>query len=90
VALGDPKTRPDSTQPVGKYYSPAQAYVHLNYYPVTKPIYIYTREVVRHVGIGFISFVNSGPGQKIFLNNGLVPVTMPVRIVELTSHQVKI
>lgn len=88
-ALGDAHTRIDSTKPVGKYYSPAQAYIYKGYYPITRPIYIYTREVRRDVSLGFIAYVTSAPGQKIFLNNGLVPTTMPVRIVELTSQQVK-
>ncbi len=87
--LGDPYAQADSTQSVGKYYSPAQAYIYKGYYPITRPIYIYTREVRRNVSLGFIAWVTSAQGQKIFLNNGLVPTTMPVRIVELTSQQVK-
>ena len=87
-ALGNSSTRADSTEPVGKYYSPAQAYVYKGYYPITRAIYIYTREVKRDVGLGFIAYVSSAQGQKIFLNRGLVPITMPVRIVELTSKQV--
>jgi phosphate transport system substrate-binding protein len=87
-ALGDPAGRADSTEPMGKYYSPAQAYVYKNYYPLVCPIYIYSRDVNRNVGVGFISYVGSALGQKIFLNNGLVPTTMPVHIVELTSKKV--
>ena len=85
-ALGDPAVQADSTQPPGKYYSPVQAYIYKGYYPITRPIYIYTREVRRNVSLGFIAYVSSAPGQKVFLNNGLVPTTMPVRIVELTSQ----
>jgi hypothetical protein len=50
---------------------------------------MYSRDVNPDVSVGFISFVSSAPGQKIVLNNGLVPVTMPVRLVQLTSEQVK-
>ena len=89
VSLGTPGFRPDSTEGPGRYYSPAQAYVFKGYYPVTTPVYIYTREVSRDIGLGFIAFVSSAPGQKIILNSGLVPVTMPVRLVQLTSEQVK-
>ena len=39
--------------------------------------------------LGFISFATSVQGQKVFLNSGLVPVTMPVRLIQLTSEQVK-
>jgi phosphate transport system substrate-binding protein len=89
VSLGMPGYSPDSTQVPGEYYSPAQAYVYKGYYPITSPVYIYSRDVNPDVSVGFISFVSSGPGQKIVLNNGLVPVTMPVRLVQLTSEQVK-
>ena len=89
MALGTPGVRPDSTEPPGQYYSPAQAYVYKGYYPITTPVYVYSREIDRNIALGFISFVTSGPGQKVFLNNGLVPVTMPVRLVQLTSQQVQ-
>lgn len=89
LALGSPTARPDTTQPPGQYFSPAQAYVYEGYYPIRSSVYIYSREVDRNVALGFISFVTSGPGQKVFLNNGLVPATMPVRLVNLTSQQVK-
>jgi ABC-type phosphate transport system substrate-binding protein len=69
----------------GQSFSPAQAYIYQKKYPLTRTVYMYNREVLRDVGLGFISHVSSAQGQKIFLNNGLVPVTMPVRIVELTS-----
>lgn len=89
MALGGPSARPDTTQPPGQYYGPAQAYVYQGWYPISTPVYIYSRMVDRNVALGFISFVTSGPGQKVFLNNGLVPVTMPVRLVNITSQQVK-
>jgi phosphate transport system substrate-binding protein len=89
MALGTPGVRPDSTEPAGQYYSPAQAYVYKGWYPITTPVYIYSREIDRNVALGFISFVTSGQGQKVFLNNGLVPATMPVRLVQLTSQQVQ-
>jgi phosphate transport system substrate-binding protein len=89
MRLGSPGVSPDSTDKQHVYYSPAQAYVYKGYYPISTPVYIYSRELDRNVALGFISFVTSGPGQKVFLNNGLVPATMPVRLVNLTSQQVK-
>jgi phosphate transport system substrate-binding protein len=89
VALSIPGYVPDSTQSPGQSYSPAQAYVYKKYYPIITPVYMYTREVSPDIGLGFISFVTSAQGQKIILNSGLVPVTMPVRLVQLTSEQVK-
>jgi len=89
LALSRPGVQPDSTQPVGKAYSPAQAYVHQGYYPISTPVYVYTRDVERNISVGFVSFAASAEGQKVFLDNGLVPVTMPVRLVQLTSEQMK-
>ena len=86
--VGDPNSRPDSTQVMGQYYSPIQANIHRRYYPITRLVSLYTREVSRDVGLGFIAYVGGGKGQQIFLDNGLVPVTMPVRLVETTSKQV--
>jgi phosphate transport system substrate-binding protein len=85
MAVGGPGFRPDSSLPAGKYFSPAQAYVYLNYYPLTTPVYVYTREVTRDLSLGFIAFISSPPGQKLFQEAGLVPKTMPVRLIQLSS-----
>jgi len=89
IAVASAALRPDSTTAPGEYYSPAQAYVYLGYYPITAPVYIYSREVNRDIGLGFVSFVASAAGQKVFQSSGLVPMTMPVRLVQLTSQQVQ-
>ena len=90
VAVGDPNSRPDTTRPYGEFYKPYQAYIHQKWYPLARPLFIYTRELSNlTVGYGFIAYLTSAQGQQVFLNNGLVPVTMPVRIVNLTSEQVK-
>ena len=88
AAVGDPLWQPDSTQPVGHFYSPAQANVYRHYYRVTTPVFMYNREILRTVGLGFIAYVTSLPGQKVFQENGLVPATMPVRLIETTSTRV--
>ena len=84
LELADPDA-PDSLGR-GKYFSPHQAYVFQGYYPLTRQIYFYSRADIYSVGIGFVSFVTSAPGQKIVLNSGLVPATMPVRLVQITSE----
>jgi phosphate transport system substrate-binding protein len=89
LSLGRPGVAPDSTELPGRYYSPAQAYVFKGYYPISSPVYIYSREVNRDLSLGFIAFVCSVEGQKVIQKAGLVPVTMPVRLVQLTSEQVK-
>jgi phosphate transport system substrate-binding protein len=69
----------------GKYFGPHPAYVYQKYYPLTREIFIYSRADNYGVAAGFTSFITSGPGQKIILNEGLVPATMPIRLVETTS-----
>ncbi len=86
VALSRPGVAADSSQPVGKAYTPHQAYVYKGYYPAATPVTMYTRDLDRTVSLGFISFATGPFGQKVFLNNGLVPVTMPVRLIQLTSE----
>jgi phosphate transport system substrate-binding protein len=85
LELADPNA-PDSTGTRGKYFQPHQAYVFQGFYPLTREIYFYSRADIYSVGIGFVSFVTSAPGQKIVLNSGLVPATMPVRLVQLSSE----
>jgi phosphate transport system substrate-binding protein len=85
LELSDPDA-PDSLGTRGKFFSPHQAYVYQQYYPLTRDIYIYSRSDGYSVGAGFLAFVNSAPGQKIVQNSGLVPATMPVRLVHMTSE----
>lgn len=89
LSLGTPGVAPDSTQRPGAFYSPAQAYIYKDYYPITTPVYIYSREQTRDVSLGFISFVAGAEGQKVILNSGIVPVTMPVRLIHLTAEEVQ-
>lgn len=79
----------DMTLVAGQYFSPAQAHVLRKYYPLSREVYMYTREVRRDVGYGFIAYVKDRKGQQNFLNHGLVPATTPVRIVGLTSDKVQ-
>jgi phosphate transport system substrate-binding protein len=89
LSLGTPGWAPDSTQQPGAFYSPAQAYVYKDYYPLSSPVYIYSREQSRDLSLGFISFVAGAEGQKVILNSGIVPVTMPVRLIHLTAEEVQ-
>ena len=88
LELASPAIRPDSTYAPGAYYSPHPAYVYQGYYPVIAPVYVYTRNIEQDVSMGFIAYLTSAAGQKVFQNDGLVPATMPVRLVHLTSQQV--
>jgi phosphate transport system substrate-binding protein len=70
----------------GKYYQPYQAYIAQHLYPLTRDIIISSREPRSGLGSGFMSFVAGDKGQRIALKSGLVPATMPLRIVEI-NHE---
>jgi len=88
LELSDPQA-PDSLGTRGNYYAPYQAYVYQGYYPIPREIYIYSTADNYGVAAGFTSFITSGPGQKIVLQSGLVPATMPVRLVETTHNSIQ-
>jgi len=84
LELSDPAA-PDSLGIKGQYFAPFQAHIYRGYYPLARDVYIYSKAEQYGVGAGFITFITSAPGQKIVVNSGLVPATMPVRLVELTN-----
>lgn len=59
-----------------------QANVHRGMYPLHYPISLLFNSR-SPLAAGFVSFVASAPGQKLVLASGLVPATMPVRLVTL-------
>jgi phosphate transport system substrate-binding protein len=65
------------------HFKPYQAYLALKYYPLARRITILSREARKGLGTGFMAFVASERGQRIVLKAGLVPVTMPLRVVEV-------
>jgi phosphate transport system substrate-binding protein len=70
----------------GEFYQPYQAYVARRLYPLARDIVMVSREARSGLGTGFMSFVAGDKGQRVILKAGLLPVTMPVRIVEI-SHE---
>ena len=85
LEIGDPNGKHDSTAIKMEYFLPHQAYIYQGYYPLTRAIYIYSHNVGKGVGLGFTTFAASADGQKIIVSNGLVPATMPVRLVQLNT-----
>lgn len=77
-----------STQPGGEFYQPYQAYIAQGSYKLTRNITMISREPRSGLGSGFMSFVASDKGQRVVLKAGLVPVTMPIRIVEVSQTQI--
>lgn len=65
------------------FYQPYQAYIAQNFYPFRREVYFINRQTYTGLAYGFTSFVAGSQGQLIILHSGLVPATMPVRIVQI-------
>ena len=57
------------------------------YYPLCRELYVISREGRAGLGTGFASFVAGDKGQRIFLKAGLVPATVPVRLVQTADDR---
>ena len=72
----------DSTAIVQDYYEPHQAHIHRRYYPLTRYLYVYSRDMGNaNVNAGLVTFFTH-EGQRIILNKGLVPSVYPVRLIQ--------
>lgn len=78
AALASPQT--------GDFIQPYQAYLAQKLYPLQRQVYVLSREARAGLGSGFTSFIASERGQRIILKSGLVPATMPLRIVQLKKE----
>lgn len=65
------------------YYRPYQGSIYDKSYPFTREVYIVSRETFTGLGSGFIAWIAGELGQKIVLKSGLVPATMPIRLVQI-------
>ena len=65
------------------YFQPFQGYLAQGTYPLRRNLYIISREARAGLGTGFASFVAAEKGQRIFLKSGLLPATMPIRLVSV-------
>jgi phosphate transport system substrate-binding protein len=68
------------------YFQPYQAYIAQGEYPLRRYLYIISTEGRAGLGTGFAAYVASDKGQRIILKSGLVPATMPVRIVGFNNR----
>lgn len=66
---------------------PYQAYIAQKKYPLYREVYMVSKEAYTGLGAGFTAFVASERGQRIVLKFGLVPATMPVRLVEIINEE---
>jgi phosphate transport system substrate-binding protein len=86
LEVGDPNFKQDSTSRELEYFAPLQAHIYRDFYPLSRSIYVYTHNVGKGVAIGLSSFMVGNQGQKIIVKNGLVPATVPVRLVQLNNQ----
>jgi phosphate transport system substrate-binding protein len=70
------------TEGIGPFLKPYQGYIAEGSYPFCREVYIITRETFAGLGTGFASFVAGDQGQRIILKSGLVPATMPIRLIQ--------
>ncbi len=68
------------------YFKPYQAFIYQKTYPLCRPVYIINREGRMGLGTGFAIYIASDKGQRIVLKDGLVPATMPVRLVNINGE----
>ncbi|MBC3540825.1 PstS family phosphate ABC transporter substrate-binding protein [Rufibacter sediminis] len=63
------------------FIQPYQGYLAQGTYPLRREVFIVSKEARAGLGTGFASFITGDKGQRIILKSGLVPASMPVRIV---------
>jgi phosphate transport system substrate-binding protein len=74
---------PDTSQFSNEFFKPYQAYIALKQYPLTRDVYMISREGRNGLGTGFASFVAGDQGQRIIRLMGMLPATMPVRLIQV-------
>ncbi|NTW34497.1 MAG: phosphate ABC transporter substrate-binding protein, PhoT family, partial [Bacteroidetes bacterium] len=79
VSIGDEA----NTDGTGSFYKPYQGNIADGSYPLIRNVYIINRETFSGLGSGFAAFVAGEKGQRILLKSGLVPATMPIRLVQI-------
>jgi phosphate transport system substrate-binding protein len=65
------------------YYRPLPGSIYEKSYPFIREIYLISRETFAGLGPGFIQWACAEQGQRIVLKSGLVPATMPIRLVQI-------
>ena len=68
------------------FYLPLQGHIYDKSYPFVREVNMHTRESYTGLGSGFVSFVAGEKGQRIILKSGLVPATMPIRIIQVKNE----
>ena len=80
----------ESDKTPGTFFKPYQAYIADRSYPYTRSVWLISREARTGLGTGFASYISSDKGQRIILKSGLVPATMPVRLIQVKKENYEI
>ena len=64
-------------------FPPLQAYINDGRYPLTRSVWMINSDPHFGLAAGFLQFVSSQRGQKIILKAGIIPFTMPIRVVKI-------
>jgi phosphate transport system substrate-binding protein len=81
AAVSQPYLDEEST-----FYLPVQGSIYDKTYPFVREVNMHSRESFSGLGSGFVSFVAGEKGQRIILKSGLVPATMPIRIIQVKNE----
>ena len=74
---------PDTNNAELEFNKPFQAYIALKKYPLLRDVMIISREGRNGLGTGFAAFVAGDKGQRMIRLMGLLPATMPIRIIQV-------
>ncbi len=77
---------PVAKVPGGTAVLPSQSTVADGSYPFLRTVHAIVTEGKSGLGTGFVSFVANHKGQKIILKLGIVPITIPERIIEIVPN----
>jgi phosphate transport system substrate-binding protein len=73
----------------GEAVQPYQAYIADGKYALRRSVYIISREFRTGLGTGLLAFVAGDKGQRIVLKSGMVPATMPIRLVKIHRNKLQ-
>jgi phosphate transport system substrate-binding protein len=68
------------------FYLPVQGSIYEKTYPFVRGINMVSRESFSGLGSGFITWTAGEQGQRIILKSGLVPATMPIRLIQVKNE----
>jgi phosphate transport system substrate-binding protein len=76
----------DDTKKTG-YFKPSQATLALKQYPLTRDLYIINSTGKMGVGTGFAYFILGEKGQRILLQSGILPDSIPPREINIVKKK---